>query len=70
MQLMGVYLAITFLEYGLNSQTLGVDGQRWVFRLFSRCVSALLETRDPLRFLFLCCFSGRFSLFVCFLVSI
>lgn len=27
-QLMGVYLAITFLEYGLNSQTLGVDGQR------------------------------------------
>lgn len=29
-QLMGVYLAITFLEYGLNSQTLGVDGQRWV----------------------------------------
>lgn len=44
-QLMGVYLAITFLEYGLNSQTLGVDGQRCEGREGRRrrgmCVSSL-----------------------------
>lgn len=46
-QLMGVYLAITFLEYGLNSQTLGVDGQRSVIclgglrcMLLSECLRA------------------------------
>lgn len=41
-QLMGVYLAITFLEYGLNSQTLGVDGQRWEFC----CYCSVIDWRE------------------------
>ena len=52
-QLMGVYLAITFLEYGLNSQTLGVDGQRFdlqeiYIHAYTHCNISFLGALPPL----------------------
>eukprot|EP00904_Undaria_pinnatifida_P006852 jgi/Undpi1/3297/HiC_scaffold_15.g06671.m1 len=57
-QLMGVYLAITFLEYGLNSQTLGVDGQSttldWVHGLQPEDLEKFLAEKKEQRMRVLC----------------
>lgn len=57
-QLMGVYLAITFLEYGLNSQTLGVDGQSttldWVHGLQPDDLEKFLAEKKEQRMRVLC----------------
>ncbi|CAM9694310.1 unnamed protein product [Pylaiella littoralis] len=57
-QLMGVYLAITFLEYGLNSQTLGVDGQSttldWVHGLQPDDLEKFLAEKKDQRLRVLC----------------
>ncbi|CAN0208433.1 unnamed protein product, partial [Ectocarpus sp. 12 AP-2014] len=57
-QLMGVYLAITFLEYGLNSQTLGVDGQSttldWVHGLQPDDLEKFLAEKKDQRMRVLC----------------
>ncbi|CAM9315296.1 unnamed protein product, partial [Choristocarpus tenellus] len=57
-QLMGVYLAITFLEYGLNSQTLGTDGQSttldWVHGLQPEDLEKFLAEKKEQRMRVLC----------------